>query len=154
MGYEVTGKLHRIDDTQQVSERFTKREFVLAIDENPKYPQLVQFQLTGERVALLDSYDVGDRVIIEFSLRGREWKSPKGEVKFFNSLDVWRVELAVQGQQPRGEQRRGRRDDDGPPAPDFDRGARQPGPDDDLPFAACDIAAEPSAIAPVLRRSF
>ncbi len=33
--------------------------------------------------------DIGDEVQVEFSLRGREWKSPSGEVKFFNSLDVW-----------------------------------------------------------------
>jgi len=25
-------------------------------------------------------------------LRGREWTSPQGEVKYFNTLDAWRVE--------------------------------------------------------------
>ena len=41
MGIETTGKLHIIFDTKQVSERFTKREFVVEIADNPKYPQLV-----------------------------------------------------------------------------------------------------------------
>ena len=97
MGLEITGKLHVIGDTAQVSERFTKREFVLSLADNPKYPQLVQFQLTGDRVGQLDSFQIGDEVRLEFSLRGREWRSPKGEVKYFNSLDVWRIEPARAG---------------------------------------------------------
>ena len=97
MGLEITGKLHLIGDTAQVSERFTKREFVVSLADNPKYPQLVQFQLTGDRVGQLDSFQVGDEVRLEFSLRGREWRSPKGEVKYFNSLDVWRIEPARGG---------------------------------------------------------
>jgi hypothetical protein len=94
MGIEVTGKLHTIYETKQVSERFSKREFVVEMVDNPKYPQLVLFQLTGDRCALLDERKVGDAVRIEFSLRGREWRSPQGELRYFNSLDVWKLELA------------------------------------------------------------
>ena len=88
---EVSGKIHAIMETRQVTERFRKREFVLALDDNPKYPQYVLFQLTGDRCENLDDYKVGDDVRLEFSLRGREWKSPKGEIKYFNSLDVWTI---------------------------------------------------------------
>lgn len=94
MGIEATGKLHTIYDTKQVSERFSKREFVLELADNPKYPQTVIFQLTGDRCAQLDGMRTGDMVRVEFSLRGREWRSPAGEVKYFNSLDVWKVEPA------------------------------------------------------------
>ena len=119
MGLEITGKLHAIFDTAQVSERFTKREFVVSIADNPKYPQLVQFQLTGDRVSQLDDLAVGDDVRIEFSLRGREWTSRQGEVKYFNSLDVWSIE-------PEGA---GRGRDDEPPVP-----THEPVFDDDVPF--------------------
>ncbi|HEY0191125.1 MAG TPA: DUF3127 domain-containing protein [Kofleriaceae bacterium] len=94
MGFEATGKLHTISDTKQVSERFSKREFVIELTDNPKYPQTVLFQLTGDRCAQLDGMQVGEMVRIDFSLRGREWRSPSGEVKYFNSLDVWKVEPA------------------------------------------------------------
>lgn len=97
MGIETTGKLHIIMETKQVSERFTKREFVVEIADNPKYPQMVLFQLTGDRVTQLDGMRVGDEVRIEFSLRGREWRSPSGEVKYFNSLDCWKIEPARAG---------------------------------------------------------
>lgn len=94
---EATGKLHTVFETKQVSERFTKREFVVELADNPKYPQVVLFQLTGDRCAQLDGLRVGDPVRIEFSLRGREWRNPQGDVKYFNSLDVWRVEAAQAG---------------------------------------------------------
>src|SRR5438874_4042456 len=93
MAMEATGKLRAIFETKQVSERFTKREFVLELVDG-KYPQTVLFQLTGDRCANLDPFQVGDEVRLEFNLRGREWKSPQGEVKYFNSLDVWRIEPA------------------------------------------------------------
>jgi single-stranded DNA-binding protein len=97
MGIDTTGRLHIIFDTKQVSERFTKREFVVEIADNPKYPQMVLFQLSGDRCAQLDEFRVGDQIRIEFSLRGREWRSPQGETKYFNSLDVWKVEAARAG---------------------------------------------------------
>ncbi len=98
MGTEAVGKLHLIYEHKQVSERFAKREFVLELLDNPKYPQLVLFQLTGDRCAQLEGMNVGDTVRIDYSLRGREWKSPSGEVKFFNSLDVWKLEPARAGE--------------------------------------------------------
>lgn len=125
MGIEATGKLHAIFETKQVSERFTKREFVVEIADNPKYPQLVLFQLSGDRVSQLDRMRVGDAIRIEFSLRGREWRSPAGEVKYFNSLDVWKVEPLRAG---RGDA--DSRDMDMPPRLDEPLG---PAPDD-LPF--------------------
>lgn len=106
MGIETTGKLHTIYETKQVSERFSKREFVVEIADNPKYPQTVLFQLTGDRCSQLDGLNVGDQITVEFSLRGREWRSPQGEVKYFNSLDVWKVFPA------RANQGRGRNDYD------------------------------------------
>jgi hypothetical protein len=109
MGIETTGRLHVIFETKQVSERFTKREFVVEIADNPKYPQTVLFQLTGDRVSQLDGMNVGDLVTIEFSLRGREWRSPAGEVKYFNSLDVWRIEPARAGRSPNNGSSGGRR---------------------------------------------
>jgi hypothetical protein len=106
MGIEATGKLHTIFETKQVSERFSKREFVVELTDNPKYPQTVLFQLTGDRCTQLDGMNVGDQVRIEFSLRGREWRSPSGEVKYFNSLDVWKLEPARAGRHNGGGNRR------------------------------------------------
>jgi hypothetical protein len=124
MGMEVRGKLHTIFETKQVTERFSKREFVVELADNPKYPQVVLFQLTGDRCEQLDRLKVGDEVQLEFSLRGREWRSPSGEVKYFNSLDVWKIDPLRAG---RGDDAPPLRDDDAPPPLD----ARDL---DDIPF--------------------
>jgi hypothetical protein len=147
MGIEATGKLHTIFDTKQVSERFTKREFVVELTDNPKYPQVVLFQLTGDRCTQLDGMKVGDEVRIDFSLRGREWRSPSGEIKYFNSLDAWKVEPmragAGRGNYDDGGRGgaggRGRGPDDrrgGPPVADYDpRPSDSANRDlDDIPF--------------------
>ena len=110
MSFRVRGKLHTRFDAQQVTERFRKREFVLEIEDG-RYPETVLFQLTGNRCEALDAHEPGTELEVEFDLRGREWKSPKGEIKFFNSLEVWKLE-AVGGRKPAA----GR--DDEPPPPD------------------------------------
>lgn len=92
MGIEATGKIYALFETKQVSERFSKREFVLELADNPKYPQLVSFEFTGDKCSMLDGFSVGDQVRVEFSLRGREWRSPSGEVKYFNTLNAWSLE--------------------------------------------------------------
>ena len=120
MGMEISGKIHAVFEAKQITERFRKREFVLELAENARYPQSVLFQLTGDRCESLDDFEVGDEVRVEFSLRGREWKSPQGEVKYFNSLDVWTIEKAGSGGAFADE----------PPFPD----APPPPGDDDIPF--------------------
>jgi len=91
---QVTGKLLVKFDTHQVSDQFKKREFVLEVIDNPQYPQTPLFQFTQDRVSLLDNYQIGQMVTIDFNLRGREWISPAGEKKYFNTLEAWRINPA------------------------------------------------------------
>lgn len=91
---QVTGTIKVKYDTKNVSDKFRKREFVLTIDEKSSFPQTILIQLTQEKCALLDRYKEGDSVTVSFNLKGREWKSPQGEIKFFNSIDAWRIEPA------------------------------------------------------------
>lgn len=97
MNMTAEGKIHTAFEAKQITDRFRKREFVLELDGGSRYPQTVLFQLTGDRCGELDAFQVGDEVRVEFSLRGREWTSPKGEVRYFNSLEVWGVERLGSG---------------------------------------------------------
>ena len=85
MSYDFTGTLHRVDPTQQVSDKFAKREFVVAQDDG-KYPNYVKFELTQDRCDLLDAYREGDVVTVSFDVRGRQWQD-----KFFTNLHAWRI---------------------------------------------------------------
>lgn len=90
--YTLKGELKVISPTQQVSDSFKKREFVV-VDASGQYAQTIQFQAVQDRCELLDRFKVGDSVEVTFFLRGREWTNPKdGQVRFFNSLDAWKIE--------------------------------------------------------------
>lgn len=132
--FKISGILKVKNDTVQVSEKFSKREFVLT-DNASMYPQDIMFQLTQDKCNLIDGFNVNDTIEVSFNLRGREWTSPQGEVKYFNTLDAWRVERMGAGQPantgiPAG----------GPSAMNLDPIASAPAAstaisdDDDLPF--------------------
>src|ERR1700741_1878083 len=93
---DVTGILKVKMDMVQVSEKFKKREFVIT-DNSSQYPQHISFQLTQDKCGLIDQYKVGDELKVHFNLRGREWTSPKGEVRYFNTLEAWRIEGGAAG---------------------------------------------------------
>ena len=130
---DYKGTLIKKSDAVRVTEKFVKREFVVS-DKEDKYPQTIQFELTNERCKELDAVNEGDIININFSLRGREWKKPEtGEVKYFNTLNAFRITLAQKGD---GVQT--------PPStpPSTPKNAKEPvnepvlvpTPDDDLPF--------------------
>lgn len=93
---DITGILKVKMDAMQVSEKFKKREFIIT-DNSSQYPQHISFQLTQDKCGLLDQYKVGDELKVHFNLRGREWTSPKGEIKYFNTLEAWRIEGGAGG---------------------------------------------------------
>ena len=100
MNMQIQGKIHATFEAAQVTDRFRKREFVLELEGASRYPQYVMFQLTGDRCEALDGFEPGHEVAVEFSLRGREWTSPKGDVRFFNSLEVWSIDRAGDADAP------------------------------------------------------
>ena len=88
--YTTKGTLKVANQTQVISEKFSKREFVIETED--QYPQLVMFQLTQDKCNLLSAFKVGNQIEVSWNLRGREWTSPAGEVKYFNTLEAWRLE--------------------------------------------------------------
>lgn len=84
---EVTGILKVKHDTQVVSEKFKKREFVLTTEHGTTYPQHVTFVLTQDKVNILDNFEEGEELTVQFNLRGREHNG-----KYFNTLEAWRIQ--------------------------------------------------------------
>ena len=88
--FQVIGKIVKIYDAEQRSEKFSSRDFVIEIPDG-EYPQLAKFQLAQARCTLIDSYQVGQTVSVEFDIRGREWQG-----KYFTNLNAWKIQ-PVQG---------------------------------------------------------
>ncbi len=96
MAFDIEGKLYKKFDTNQVTDSFKKREFVLEIEDGA-YTQLIKFQLTQNNCEKLDPYNENDQLKVTFSLRGREY-TKEGRTSYFTNLDAWRLDKAGQGQ--------------------------------------------------------
>jgi hypothetical protein len=123
---EVQGKIKVIGETKSFgSSGFQKRELVVTTEE--QYPQHLNLEFLQDKTGLLDSFKVGDDVKVGINLRGREWQSPQGEVKYFNSIVGWRIEKAGTGA-PAGAP-------DVPPFDEYEPVSNSKNEDhDDLPF--------------------
>jgi hypothetical protein len=89
MSIEVKGTIKEIRPTQVVSDKYKKREFILTTEE--KYPQDVLFQLSQDNCDLVNIFKNGDKVTLAYNLRGKGWINPQGETKYFNTLEVWKM---------------------------------------------------------------
>ena len=106
---EIQGRIKTIFATESVGQNgFQKRDVVITTD--GQYPQDIIIQFAQGNCALLDNLQIGQIVKIHFNLQGREWTSPQGEVKYFNTVLGWKIELiqttniAQQYQQPQYQQ--------------------------------------------------
>lgn len=95
MAFEITGRLTEKFDTQNISDKFKKREFVIEYRDNPNssFTEFIKFQLTQDRCGLADGFQVGQDVKIWFNLRGRKWEKD-GVVNYFTNLEAWKIEAA------------------------------------------------------------
>lgn len=84
--FEIEGKLIRKYDSENKSQTFQTREFVIEVPDG-NYPQFVKFQLTQDRCSAIDPHKEGETIKVHFDLRGREWQG-----KYFTNLNAWRIE--------------------------------------------------------------
>lgn len=90
---EVKGKIVKIGTTEQVNEKFSKRDLIVDVSENPQYPSSVKFEANQAGCEKLDELREGDEVTVHFNLKGRAWVDKTGKSQYFNTLSVWKVDL-------------------------------------------------------------
>lgn len=95
MSFEIKGRLTEIFETQQISEKFQKREFILETKETTgsgsEFVEYIKFQALQDKCSMLDSLHTDDIVKVSFNLKGRKWEKD-GRVSYFTNLDAWRIE--------------------------------------------------------------
>jgi len=82
--------LHKIFDTNQISDSFKKRDFV--IETEGEYPQMVKFELKQIKVDKIDPFKEGQEITVHFNVSGRLWLNKENKEIYFVSLDAWRIE--------------------------------------------------------------
>lgn len=107
--YSIEGKLFIKRDEVAVSDKFKKREFILAVTneyDGKTYTKFITFQFIQDACDKLNYVDVNDTVEVWFTLDGRKWevtdkvtKEKTGEVKYFNTIKA----TSIQSKQIRAE---------------------------------------------------
>ncbi len=118
MAYDLTGKVKVIQDAQTFASGFTKREFVVTVEDG-KYPQDICLECVQDKVSMLDSIQVGQEVTATFDIRGREYNG-----RYFNNLQAWKIQAGAATSAA----------DDKPPVSDKDVPADFDEYEDDIPF--------------------
>ncbi len=99
MSYEITGKLAEKFETNQRTETFKVREFVIEKSENINGRDItnyVKFQCIQDKTAMPDRFNKGDEVKVFFNLRGNRYDRD-GKVSYFTNLDAWKMESVKMG---------------------------------------------------------
>lgn len=92
---ELQGTVKRITEIQTFTSGFQKREMVILTQE--QYPQPINIEFLSDKINLLDNVSEGENVRVGINIRGREWVSPQGETKYFNSITGWKLDKVTDG---------------------------------------------------------
>jgi len=87
---QLKGSIYSIGQTEVKSEKFSKRDLVLSIVDG-NYTQYINIQFSNANCDKLDSFSVGQQVMIAINLRGRLWTGADGIEKCFNSIEGWAI---------------------------------------------------------------
>lgn len=135
--FELEGKLKLVEDIQTFASGFSKREFVVEVEDG-KFPQSIKFECVKEKTSMIEAFDIGDPVKVFFDIRGNEYKG-----KYYVNLNAWKLEKPGSGGGGGGGGSRGGGSrkapaadtyyDDGPTTSEPPGGYGQES-DDDIPF--------------------
>lgn len=89
----ITGTIKVVGKTQDVSDKFRKRELVVT-EPSGQRPQHIPVEFTQDRCGLLDGFNPGDEVTVSCYVNGREWAGRDGVTKYFLSLSGNRIDRA------------------------------------------------------------
>ena len=102
MAYQITGKIETIGEiiskaTNNGGQPFQSRSFVLdATRFNPEtgepWENHPKFELSSRNVNIIDGFQVGQRVTVDFVLRGAKYQDKQtGETRYFTTVSAFKV---------------------------------------------------------------
>ena len=97
----MTGAVHSVSQILQVPTQsgkpFEKRELVLNCSSynsqtGEPIENYIKFEFMGDKMGLLDNLQVGQRVVVSFSLQGRSYTNRQGHTDYFTSIRGYKIE--------------------------------------------------------------
>lgn len=87
MTVELKGTVHAIFTEQQVSEKYRKKEMVIAIDTDTDYPQYIPVVAGNQRIDLMNGINMGQKVKATCYLKFRVIIG-----NYYLNLDLYKIE--------------------------------------------------------------
>lgn len=89
---EIKGKVVAIMPEQVVSDKFKKREIVIAT--NDTYPQEIVMQFTQDKCDLANKLTIGGAVTAHINLKGKKYTNKTtGADAWFSSIEIWKIDI-------------------------------------------------------------
>lgn len=86
----LQGTIKLINNPQKVSDKLTKQQMVLTIDEDTKYPQNIAIEFLNDKTQILQKHKAGEKVSVDINLRGNEYNG-----KYYNNLVGWKIAQVI-----------------------------------------------------------
>ena len=99
MAFQKSGKIYQIFPTEskmtsQGNPFYTRRVVIQSIENG--FENFITFEFKNDHCAVLDQYQPGQPVCIDFDISGRKYVSRKtGQEEFWTSLTAFRISLAA-----------------------------------------------------------
>lgn len=83
---EVIGKIIVLNDTETVGSAGTFKKRTLVVETDEQYKQSIPIYFVKDKTSVLDSYKVGDSVVVGINIRVNEYNG-----KYYVSLNGWKI---------------------------------------------------------------
>ncbi|MDX8564705.1 DUF3127 domain-containing protein [Elizabethkingia sp. HX WHF] len=91
------GTLVQKSDLKEFDGGFRVQEFYLDCkrynqDDGTEYPNMLKFQVVGDKISLLEQFQRGDKIQVDYSPKGRVYQKDDGTTGHVQNLNVFKIE--------------------------------------------------------------
>ena len=99
----IKGRVTRITEELTLKSGY-KCRYIVVYDENeqnPKYSDTHGIQVQNNNYPLIDKFRVGAMVTATINISSNEWQGPTGNISYFHTLKLWKLEsIGAEQHQP------------------------------------------------------
>jgi hypothetical protein len=87
---EQKGVIKAIGQTKVISDKFKKRDLIIEVADG-NWTNVFPVEFVNDKGDQLNGFKIGDEVVVNFNLKGREVKDKENNPRYFVTLDGWKI---------------------------------------------------------------
>jgi hypothetical protein len=91
----LKGSIYKVFEKVRIKNEFDKLSFVLSVEDRYK-TDLILFEVYRDKCEIFQELQIGDKVQVDFEIRGRKGMNADRKKQYFNSLRAWKIEKLVE----------------------------------------------------------